>query len=133
MHEGPREDEAPLHAAGEFVGAYVGLVVEAERGEQFVRAPGGRLSTDAVISRVVDQDLPDGQEPVGVDLLRGRTQQSGGLTAAVIVPEDRESAGAGAHDVAHRADERGLPGAVRAEQAEERAIRYLQGRGRPPR
>ncbi|KUL47817.1 hypothetical protein ADL28_31515 [Streptomyces violaceusniger] len=50
-----------MHAAGEFVGAYVGLVVEAEQGEQFGRALGGRLPTDAVVSRVVDQDLPDGQ------------------------------------------------------------------------
>ncbi|WP_269462889.1 hypothetical protein [Streptomyces malaysiensis] len=77
VHEGPREDEAPLHAAGEFVGAYVGLVVEAEHGEQFVGAPGGRLPADAVVSGVVDQDLPDGQEPVDVDLLRGQTQQPG--------------------------------------------------------
>ncbi|MCW7945028.1 hypothetical protein AAW14_24235 [Streptomyces hygroscopicus] len=62
-------------------------------------APGGRLPADAVVSGVVDQDLPDGQEPVDVDLLGSQTQQPPGLTAAVVVAEDGEGACGGSDDV----------------------------------
>src|SRR5207244_314326 len=65
--------------------------------------------------------LLDGQEAVQVDVLLRQPDQAAGLEAPVLVPEHPDVAAGDPDQVADRADQRGLAGAVGPQQAEELA------------
>jgi uncharacterized iron-regulated membrane protein len=79
-----------------------------------------------VVAAVVDQRLLDVQEAVEVDVLLGQTQHPPSLRVMMRPTEDLNLPGGDADQVADRADQRRLAGAVRAEQPEELTVRYLQ-------
>ena len=81
---------------------------------------------EPVVAGLVDEDLLGVDKAVEVDVLLGEAHQPPRLARVVVVAEHADLAGGRAHEVADRADQRRFPSAVRAEQAEERAVRDLE-------
>ena len=126
VHHRLGHHQPPLHAARERAHVGVGLVRQAERGEQLVGdALGPR---HAVHAGLHVQRLARGEEDVGGDLLRhhadGGARVAGPLVDVAAPDGDRARGllGQAREDV----DEGRLAGAVGAEQAEDRAARDLQ-------
>ena len=89
-------------------------------------ARAGVVPRHAEVAAVVDERLLDGEEAVEVDVLLGQAHPAAGLKAVGGLAEDGHVPARDADQVADGADQRRLAGAVRAEQAEERALRDRQ-------
>ena len=87
------------------------------------RSSGSRMPE---VAAVVDERLAHRQEAVEVDVLLGEADPGARLQRVVRLAEHEISPLGDAHQVADGADQRGLAGAVGAEQAEERARRDLE-------
>ena len=118
-----REVEPAALAAGERVGAGVELVREADLRGDLVRRPRAR------VRRAVELDrLAHGEQAVERRLLEHDADPLAerALAAAGVEAEDAHVAGVGAAVAFEDLDERGLAGAVRAEQREHLAAADLE-------
>ena len=126
MHQGLGHHQPPLHAARQGADIGVGLVRQAQRGQQFVRAP--LVLRHAVEAGLHLQRLARGEEDVGHDLLR-HDAEGGARVARLLVDVAAPDGGGPAGLVDHPGqdvDQRRLARAVGPQQAEHRAARNDQ-------
>ena len=126
VHHRLRHQQPPPHAARQTAGVGVGLAGEADRRENLV---GASLSLrHAVEAGLQLQQLARREERVEVELLRhdaDRPARRAHFRVDVVAPDARLARGA--HDQpGEDVDQRRLAGAVRSQQAEERALRHPQ-------
>ena len=110
MHERLRDQNAPLHAAREAGDLVVDFFRESEALNEFLNP--GVVVSQAVVAALLPQNLADGKEGIKGDFLRD--------------DPDRHFGAPRIGDDIH-ADQGGLAGAVRAQQAEEFALLHLKG------
>jgi len=122
VHQRLRHQHAALHAAGELAHVGLGLVGEAELGQQLVDP--GVVAAHAEVAALDAQRLAHAEEGVEHQLLRHDAQLSPrrGVVGDDIVAEHRDAAAAGARKAREDGDERRLARAVGPEQAEELAL-----------
>ena len=123
VHQRLRHQHAPLHAAGERAHVGVGLGGEVEVLQHLVDP--GVVAAQAEVARLDAQRLAHGEERVEHQLLRHHAEHA--ARAAVVgdarrAPMHATPPGVGARQAGDDVDQRGLAGAVRAEQAEELAL-----------
>ncbi len=126
VHQSLGHHQAAFHAAGQGADIGVGLVREAERGQQFVRA--ALVGGHAVEAGLDLQGLARGEEDVGDDLLRHDPEGRAGvarLMVDVAVPDADRALGLVRHP-GDDVDQGRLARAIGAQQAEHRAARHRQ-------
>jgi hypothetical protein len=123
VHQRPGEDQSALHPARQRARALVPLRRERERVEQLAGALAALLARHPEVAAVVVERLLARQEPVEVEVLRRQADRETRLLVVVdrVVAEHANRAGGGLGKAGGAVDQRGLAGAVRAEQAEELA------------
>ncbi|MNN11690.1 hypothetical protein D3C81_1246570 [compost metagenome] len=126
VHQSLGHHQAALHAAGQGTDIGVGLVRQAERGQQFVRAAlVGRHAIEAGLNL---QRLARGEEDVGDDFLghdAERRARVAGLVVDVAVPDADRALGL-VHHPGDDVDQGRLARAVGAQQPEHGAARHGQ-------
>ena len=117
------DQQAAAHAARQGAGIGFRFVGEADRFENFLGAALG--VRDAVIAGLKIEQRARAEEGIDVELLRhhaDRQPAGAGVGVEIVVP-NFHVAGALHHQPGQNVDQRRFAGAVRAEQAEERATR----------
>ena len=122
MHQRLRHQHPPLHAAREHAHVGVGLVGEVEAGEDLVDP--GVVAADAEITRLQAQRFAHGEEGVEHQFLRHHAKLAPRLAVVGhhVVTHHRQRALVDPRQTGQCGDQRGLAGAIGAEQAEEFAL-----------
>ena len=126
VRQGLGDHHAALHAARERHDLVVFLVPERERAQRLLDVRRvGRLAEQAAAE---GDGGPDGFERVGRELLRHQADHRahGAVVARDVEAGDRDRALVEPHDAADESDQRGLAGAVRAEQREDLALADIE-------
>ena len=123
MHEGARQVEPALHAAGVGLGAAVGGVCEAQELEQLGGTLPRLLPGDSVEAALELEQLAPGLHRIEADLLERHADPAPHLGPVLddVEAGDPRAAGGGRKQGAEHPHGGGLAGAVRAEEAEDLA------------